>query len=1171
MSFCSTIYGNLPDSGFVYTATTVSVDNGSFENLSATNATIVNLETTVFNPTNVDCTTLTATDATITDLTATNATIDNLEVTDFTIETIDATTANISTINASTLNSSHSNLSTIGTFRINISEASDPALASVIRRDANNLYFEGRHDPTDPSARFFFYPAEEAPGVPPCIINLNNVSIPNISGVNLCYVAGTFDNLSATDIVASGAIDAFNIEATLLTATSDLATPFVNTSDLQTQLINSSQINASNISTRNLSAVLQITSTFIDATNRMSAPTLNTLVNNVSIINSSTINSQIGNFSTTNIINNNVSSVFVKRSTGGKATIDMTTTQVLDIDGGFLDAGNVTARGVTIRAGNDVSPAISVGNDNGVVITNLSSVNFETDNLTTDTANATTGNISTLNVSILNASTKNSQTMNASTINCSTINSSFCNSFSMDTSIITSKIYQLEDSSGGGGADGVISESANVLQIRTGATGGVTKFGTTTGGNFSVQIANDALNASTINCSQLNATDIDATTIDADTITGDIGGNLAAGTGISLNTVAGVTTITNTGGSVTDPLNLSKLNVSNVSGNNLSMDQATITNVIDSATSKSTIFELKDGSGGGGASGIISESSNVMTLFTGATGGVIEFGTTYAGNFSVQIANDALNASTANISTANIKTANISTINTSTGNLQLVNASVINSDFLNGSIANNLAAGTNITLSTVGGVTTINSTGGGVTDPLNVSVVNLSTLNGLTTNISTNNASIFTSNNGYKMTGGNQTNTAGGIGSAFANSAAFGHVSQVLGTNTYAISQTSGGKTFLNCAPSSEVGIYNGGSEKITITATEVDVRQPINMSTSNTSTSNALVANMSQANASNMSLINLSADLITGDISPNLVAGTDITLSTTAGVTTINSTGLATSQQYYFRATSNQNSNQVISPGTIANFNQITYNVPSGYDTTNKRYVAPVAGTYQFFFQAFQNNSATDAFRLGIYKNGNLVAMTGQSVANTERCGVILELSVSDYVDVRGVSGSKNVYMSANHSWFEGYLLQPENNTITTSTDLTTNSLTTSLTNVSNSNISNLTIDNNLNGYAFIRTICIAKVLANGTNVKTIGCTISRSNTGRYACVLDVARPSSDYTVQLTTMEDSTVLDDVIIQLTQGSMTTTGFLYVIHEQDNSTNPGTYRDRNHFVTVFDTD
>ncbi len=1330
MSFCSTIYGNLPESGFVYTATTVSVDNGSFENLSATNATIVNLETTTFNPTNVDCTTLTATDATITNISGTNATIDNLEVTNFDITTLEATTANISTINSSIINSSHSNLSTIGTFRINISEASDPALASVIRRDANNVYFEGRHDPTDPSARFFFYPAEEAPGVPPCIINLSNVSIPNISGVNLCYVAGTIDNLSSSNITASGAIDAFSVEATLLTATSNLATPFVNTSELQTQLINSSQVNASNISTKNLSAVIGVSATFIDATNRMSAPTLNTLVNNVSIVNASTINSQIGNFSTTNIINNNVSSVFVKRSTGGKATIDMTTTQVLDIDGGFLDAGNVTARGITLRAGNDVSPAISVGNDNGVVITNLSSVNFETDNMTTDIANATTGNVSTLNVSTLNASVKNATTMNASTINCSTINSSFCNSFSMDTSIITSKIYQLEDASGGGGADGVISESSNVLTIRTGASGGITKFGTTTGGNFSVQIANDALNASTINCSQINATDIDATTIDADTITGDIGGNLAAGTGISLSTAAGVTTISNTGGSVTDPLNLSKLNVSNVSGGNLSMSHGTFQNTMESAVTKTTILELKDGGGGGAASGFISETSNEMSIRTGATGGVIRFGTTYAGNFSVNIAGDALNASTANISIANIKTANISTINSSTGNIQLVNASVINSDFLNGSIANNLAAGTNITLSTVAGVTTINSTGGGVTDPLNVSVINLSTLNGLTSNISTINASIFTSNNGYNMVGSNATNSAGGIGSAFGNSAAFGHVSKVLGTNTYAISQTSSGKTFVNCDPTQEVGIYHGGSEKITITATEVDVRQPINMSTSNTSTSNALVANMSQANASNMSLINLSADLITGDISPNLIAGTGISLSTTTGLTTINNTAtgtsvqygwcasstlsgtsplgsgtilqfntlsgqanrdfeapsgatnystsgyyyevavagyyqvgfnlytlnteqtaitavvkdvigargtyltigetgqdtrsnedfkvianfnvgdriyvrsstgivlnwvnsatffygfllagssqLATSTQYYFKA--NGTANQSLATGItneLVNFNNVLFQNPTGYNTTNKEYEVQVAGVYQFFYQLyFAFNNANAEVRLGLYltRGGSTTTInqTGQYIYTAERLGLTYECLVGDKISVRVVYNNSGQTISTilGQSIFEGYLLQPENNTITTSTDLTTNSLTTSTTNVSNSNISNLTIDNNLNGYAFIRTICIAKVLANGTNVKTIGCTISRSNTGRYGCVLDVARPSSDYTVQLTVMEDNSTIDDVIISLTQGSMTTTGFLYIIHEQDNGGSPGTYRDRNHFVTVFDTD
>ena len=160
-------------------------------------------------------------------------------------------------------------------------------------------------------------------------------------------------------------------------------------------------------------------------------------------------------------------------------------------------------------------------------------------------------------------------------------------------------------------------------------------------------------------------------------------------------------------------------------------------------------------------------------------------------------------------------------------------------------------------------------------------------------------------------------------------------------------------------------------------------------------------------------------------DLRNNLVAGAGVSLTQTGNNTTINNTATGTSQLYYFKATSNQNGDQAFSSANvIANFNQILYNVPSGYDIANKRYVVPVAGTYQFFFQAFQNSASTGAFRLGIFQNNNLMGMTGASVANTERCGVIIECAVGDGIDVRRVSGSGNVYMSNLHSWFEGYLL---------------------------------------------------------------------------------------------------------------------------------------------------
>ena len=81
----------------------------------------------------------------------------------------------------------------------------------------------------------------------------------------------------------------------------------------------------------------------------------------------------------------------------------------------------------------------------------------------------------------------------------------------------------------------------------------------------------------------------------------------------------------------------------------------------------------------------------------------------------------------------------------------------------------------------------------------------------------------------------------------------------------------------------------------------------------------------------------------------------------------------------------------------------------------------------------------------------------------------------------------------------------------------------------------------------------------------------MTRTAVGRYSCVLDVARPDAQYVIQLTCMETSATLDDVIIQVTDGSMLSNVFTYFIHEQDNGGSPGAYRDRNHFVTVLDTD
>ena len=328
------------------------------------------------------------------------------------------------------------------------------------------------------------------------------------------------------------------------------------------------------------------------------------------------------------------------------------------------------------------------------------------------------------------------------------------------------------------------------------------------------------------------------------------------------------------------------------------------------------------------------------------------------------------------------------------------------------------------------------------------------------------------------------------------------------------------------------------------------------------------LATNAFSAIATKQNIITSSTSLTTGpltatsttndiDIRQNISAGNNVTLTQIGNITEIASSGtpLSTSQQYYFRA--HGTGNQTVNSGNVLNFTQIAYDVPSGnYDTTNKRYVVPTTGTYQFFFQAFQTSSVATPFRLGIFKNNSVQALTGDAASNTERCGVILECVAGDIIQVKGTYGTGGVVLAFSFGWFEGYLLQSENNTITSTTDLTINSLT---------------INTNLNSETFIRTIACAKILSGGANTKAINCSVNRTNVGRYTFTFTNPRPTADYVINITIAENSVILDDVLVQVVNGTQTATGFNYVVHEQDNSTNPGTYVDRPSFISIFDTD
>ena len=69
----------------------------------------------------------------------------------------------------------------------------------------------------------------------------------------------------------------------------------------------------------------------------------------------------------------------------------------------------------------------------------------------------------------------------------------------------------------------------------------------------------------------------------------------------------------------------------------------------------------------------------------------------------------------------------------------------------------------------------------------------------------------------------------------------------------------------------------------------------------------------------------------------------------------------------------------------------------------------------------------------------------------------------MGDLIEVKGAYGTGGVELANSFAWFEGYLLQPENNTITSTTDLTINSLTATATTNDIDLRNNITAGNNI------------------------------------------------------------------------------------------------------------
>jgi hypothetical protein len=173
------------------------------------------------------------------------------------------------------------------------------------------------------------------------------------------------------------------------------------------------------------------------------------------------------------------------------------------------------------------------------------------------------------------------------------------------------------------------------------------------------------------------------------------------------------------------------------------------------------------------------------------------------------------------------------------------------------------------------------------------------------------------------------------------------------------------------------------------------------------------------QIGSTNTTTINLG---VSGD-TVNIPSGVTIANAGTA-------TGFGESNTPAFRATAASGTTVAHDTATKVAFTTEVFDVGSGYDASNSKFVVPSGEAGKYFFAAsieYNITTATTSARAQIRKNGSIViAIQGYNsyYDNNIVCGVV-DLAVNDYIEVYGYqnsSGSTVTQTGAGTNYFVGF-----------------------------------------------------------------------------------------------------------------------------------------------------